>query len=208
MTAIIGLAEAEAAAVIITVQARLRRWAERIERWQRQKWQANVLSATGVDLSTLIGPEDARLTVGAAVQRNVALVRSVSDQARGRISDAVFRGFQRRASAADVSKDIREAVAMGRRRAKNIASDQLVKIAANFNEERRRDAGIDCFEWIHSGKVHPREDHRARNGNLYSESAGRVGSEYEGKRIRKVPEDMPGQLPYCGCTTRAVLILD
>lgn len=89
-----------------------------------------------------------------------------------------------------------------------MAADQNVKLSSALNEERRRQAGITSWSWVHSGKVHFREEHKARDGLLYSEDPGKVGDKYQGKRIRKPPADKPGELPWCGCTSRAVLILE
>lgn len=203
----ISQVEARLNIAVIALTARLERWAARVEAYHRQRWRASVLTATGVDLATLIGPADMRLTLEAVVQRNVALVSSVSSQAKDRIADAVFRGFRERKPAAVVAREVRETVAMGRRRSLRIAGDQLVKLGASLDEERRREAGIMAWEWVHSGKLHPREDHKARNGLLYSDDPSDAGQAYQGKRVRKVPEDRPGQLPYCGCTSRAVVIL-
>lgn len=204
---IVGSVEAEGQSVIVGLRSRLTAWAAAIEAWQRRRWRSNVLSATGVDIGMLIGPGDVRGTLATVIERNVGLVRSVSDETRQKIADAVFRGLQERTPVRDVAKTIREAVDMGRRRALNIAADQTVKITASLNEERRRQAGIDAWEWVHSGKLHPREEHRARNGLLYSDDPADVGNEEGGKRVRTPPADRPGQLPWCGCTARAVLIL-
>ena len=210
ITARIEQPETQANAIVVLMRARIARSAERIEQWQRGRWQANVLSATGVDLGTLMGPEDVRETLEVVIERNVALVRNVSDETRRRIADATFRGLQNRTPARDVAKELRDAVAIERRRALRIAADQTTTVAGQLNEERRRQAGIDTFEWVASGKQHPREEHKARDGRLYSESPTRQGTEYEGKMIRKPPppEDMPSVPIYCGCTSRAVLILD
>lgn len=203
----IGAVEAAAGTIVTTIRLRIEAWARRMEAFHRRRWQANVLAATGVDLETLIGPSDARMTLEAAVERNVALVRSVSDQARQRIADSVFRGFQRKAPAREIAAELRDAVAMSRRRSLLIASDQNTKLASALNDERRRDAGISAWAWVSSGKVNYRPEHKARDGFLYSEDSGQVGTEYEGRPVRAPPADMPGQLPWCGCTSRAVLIL-
>ncbi|MES2289278.1 MAG: phage minor head protein [Pseudomonadota bacterium] len=187
-------ADGEFMRLFLTLRPALNRWAILTELWHRGKWRGAVLSATGVDIRTIIGASDVRETLGAVIERNVALVKSVSDQIRSRISDAVFRGLTERRSARDVAKEIRESVDMGRRRALNIASDQMIKISAALDQERRREAGIDSWEWRHSGKKHPRANHVARNGMIYTDATA--------------PEDLPGQLPYCGCTSRAVLRFD
>jgi hypothetical protein len=198
----------QAGAFLLAVRTRIEGWARLAEAWHRLRWRRTVLSGTSIDLATLIGPQDVRETLDAVIARNVGLVTSVSDETRRRIADAVFRGYQARTPAREVARELAEAVAMGRRRALRIAADQNVKLASALNEERRRQAGIDSFAWVHSGKRHPREDHLARNGILYSENAERVGSEYEGRTVRRVPDDKPGELPYCGCTSKAVLILE
>lgn len=192
---------------LVVIRAALGRWAATVEGWHRRRWIGNVLSATNVDLSTMIGPSDMRETIEAVIERNVGLVRSVSDETRRRIADSVFRGLTQRRSAEAVGREIREAVAMTRRRAKNIAADQTVKISSALNEERRRQAGIQAWIWEHSDKRNPRPEHEARDGKLYSDDPSDAGTEYEGRTVRKPPEDKPGELPFCGCTTRAVLIL-
>ena len=197
--AVLTATEAGVVALYITVKLRIEAWAARLERVHRGKWRGAVLSATGVDISTMVGAGDMRAPIETAIERNVGLVRSVSDQTRTRIGDAVFRGFTRRAPAAEVAKEIRESVAMSRRRALNIAADQQVKLASALNDERRREAGLMAWEWLHSGKLHPREDHKARNGKRYSDDPADKAPP---------PADRPGELPWCGCTSRAVLSLD
>ena len=175
-------------------------WAIRAEGQHRKRWRGAVLTATKVDVGTLIGAADMRMPISQAVERNVGLISNVSDQARLKIGEAVFAGLNNRTPVRDVAKQIQAIHEMSRRRAMNIASDQLVKLTSALNDERRREAGMSGWEWVHSGKVHFRQDHKARNGKRYDDSAK------EG--ARKPPEDRPGQLPFCGCTSRAILDLD
>lgn len=204
----IDLAEARAQSVFVAISVTLERWVYRIELWHRRRWVANVLSATSVDLSTMIGAGDMRMTLEAAIARNTGLIKSVSDETRRRVGDAVFRGLQNRTPSRDVARQLREAVGIERRRALRIASDQNVKIASALNEERRRQAGIMAWQWIHSDKVNFRPEHDARDGFLYSDEPSDAGREYQGKTVRRPPSDRPGELPFCGCTSRAVLILE
>jgi SPP1 gp7 family putative phage head morphogenesis protein len=208
LSAQISQVEAEGASIILTVRARLAEWAARIERWQRSRWQANVLSATGVDLSTLLGPGDVRETLETVIERNVGLIRSVSDETRRRVADAVFRGLTNRTPTRELARELREAVAMERRRAIRVASDQTSKLAGALNDERRRQAGIDSWRWVSSGKTNYRPEHKARNGKLYSDNPSREGSEYEGQAVLKPPSTRPGEEINCGCTSVACLILD
>lgn len=180
--------------LVMTIRLRLDQWTLRVEKWQRSKWRGAVLSATGVDVGTIISAGGMRMTMAASIERNVSLVKSVSDQTRARIGEAVFQGLTKHLPTREVSASIREATTMGRKRALRIASDQTVKIAAQLNSERRREAGIDTWAWVSSHKVNYRPEHQARDGKRYSDDAP--------------PSDLPGELPYCGCTERAVLSLD
>lgn len=186
----------------------LRRWAFRTEAWFRGRWRGAVLSATGVDLQTIIGPEAARETLETIIAWNTSLIRDVNDQARQRIGNAVFDGLRNRTPVREVAKAIREAVAMSRRRSVGIASDQLSKLTSALADERRREAGLPDWEWIHSQKKHPREDHVARNGYYYTDDPARVGETVSGKKLMAPPQDRPGQLPYCGCRSRSVISFD
>jgi SPP1 gp7 family putative phage head morphogenesis protein len=180
--------------LVVELTPALRRWAVRTEEWHRGKWKRSVLDAVNVSLETMLGPEDMREMLDAFLQRNVALVRNVSDEARGRIADSIFRGFQRRAPAVQMAKEIREATSMARARSIRIAGDQTVKLASALTRERRRQAQLTEWKWRHSGKLHFRPEHKARDGNLYTDATA--------------PEDLPGELPFCGCVEQAVLTFD
>lgn len=191
---ILEQAEGELSRLFLLLKPRLTNWAFRVEKWQRGKWIGAVLAASKVDLSTMLGPEDARDTLGTAIERNVALVKDVSSQARGRISEAVFRGLTERRPARDVAVDVRAAVSMAKDRSVRIASDQLTKVTAALASERRREAGLDSWAWVSSHKKHFRPAHAARDGKVYTD--------------KTAPEDLPGRLPFCGCRERAVIRFD
>jgi uncharacterized protein with gpF-like domain len=208
VTARIEAASSSVSGVIVSLRFAIGRWSEAVEAWHRRRWVGNVLTATSVNLETMLGASDVRSTLATVIERNVALISSVSYETRRRIADAAFRGLTERKPAAEFAKEIRGFVDMSRARAKRIAGDQLAKLGGELNDERRRQAGIDSWAWIHSGKAHPREDHKARNGLFYSDNPDRWGKRFDGKLFRKPPEDRPSQLPFCGCTSRAVLIID
>lgn len=198
-------AERSIFSIFLTLTPRLSDWALKLERWHRGKWIAAVLAASSVNLGTMIGPDAARMTLEAAIARNVGLVRSISDEARARISAAVFDGLRNRTPADEVARQLRAAVGMGRDRARRVASDQLAKLTSALADERRREVGITEWQWLHSGKRHPRPEHVARDGNIYSDNPARVGGSIMGEKIAAPPQDRPGQLPYCGCRSRSVI---
>lgn len=182
---------AEIERLVLLLTPTLRDWALRVERFHRGKWRGNVLSATGVDLTTLIGPEDVAEPLEAVISRNAGLVKDISAQAHGRIADSVFRGLTNRTPARDVARELRDAVGLARDRALRVASDQLTKATSALDGERMRQAGIEAWLWRHSGKLHYRPEHKARDGKRYT--------------FTDPPADTPGQLPYCGCRKQAVV---
>ncbi|MBB5709330.1 phage minor head protein [Sphingomonas xinjiangensis] len=203
-------ASSELERLFILLDSALRDWTVRTEAWQRDKWRGAVLSATGVDLGTMLGPEDVRETLASYLAWNSDLVRDVSAQTRKRISHAVFSGLQNRTPAREVAKSIREATGLARDRSQRIASDQLSKVSSALADERRRQAGISYWKWRHSGKLHPRVRHQDRDGDIYADTAAGAGGEVDGKTVLAPPEanDLPGRQPYCGCRSQSVLVLD
>ena len=186
-------AEEEISRLILTLTPQLRDWTIKVERWHRKKFIAAVLSPTGVDLSTLLNP--AGETMDAFRQGILALIRNIDDDTRARIAGAVWRGFQERTPRRQIAKAIAEATEISRKRALRIASDQTVKMSARLDQARQEEAGIEEYEWLHSGKLRPRPEHVVRNGRIY--------------RWAEPPADgHPGTQPNCGCKPRAHLNLD
>ena len=141
-----------------------------------------------------IVPATARDALEIAVERNVALIKDVSDHARSRIADAVYRGLQNRTSARVVAKEVKEAADMARARSLRVASHQLSALTAALDRERRREAGLDTFMWHHSRKQNFRPDHKSWDGKIFTEA--------------KPPPDRAGEKPNCGCRERAVIRFD
>jgi SPP1 gp7 family putative phage head morphogenesis protein len=192
----IATTEARAVSAIFDFSFLFQGWANSVQAWHMNKFISQMKYATNVDLSTMMGPGDTRLTIAELLARNVALVRDVSDQVRGRIADIVFRGLQANTPVREVAKQIAEVTGLARARALRIASDQTVKLSAALDQERQLQVGMDSFEWMHSGKEHYRPHHLARDKKEF-----RWDSE-----IAKT--DAPGMAPFCGCKARGVLHLE
>lgn len=178
--------------VMARLRLKVRAWGARVEERHRADWADAVLVATGVDLSTVLDPNDVSVTVSAVVNRSVELIRDIGDESRKRIANIVFAAVTNRTPPAEVAAQIREIEPMSRRRAINIAADQANKLNASLDRARQEEAGITHFTWRHSGKMHPRPEHVARNGKIYAWA--------------DPPSDLPGQLPFCGCSAQATLI--
>ena len=103
-----------------------------------------------------------------AVASNVSLVRSVSDQTRARIANAVFNGVSAGTPAEDVAREIRKGLNISRKRALRIAKNETVQAVKALNKFRITEAGFETATWVHlDGQLNPRPTHRARNGNEY-----------------------------------------
>ena len=203
-------ASSAATRLALTLTPSLRTWAVKVEKALRYRFTRQVFSATSVDLSTRLGPGDVQETLETYLNWNVDLVADVSAQIKSRISTSVFTGLNERKPAREVAKEISEAVGMGRKRALNIASDQLSKLSGSLADERRRQAGMTEWTWMHGGKIHYRPEHLARDGFVYTDDPANVGKRVNGMEIRSPPErgDRPAQKPFCSCRSRGLLVFE
>lgn len=192
----ISVVDAEATQAIFTFRGLFQAWADALQLWHMRKIISGLKYSTNVDLSTQLHATDVAETIEDVLARNTALIRNVSDQARGRIADIVFRGLQNRTPAREVAKQINAAVQMGRERSLRIAIDQTQKLSSALDKERQLQLGMDSFIWRHSGKVHYRPEHKERDGKTFA---------WESEVARTDP---PGFAPFCGCKAKGVLRLD
>lgn len=191
----INVSEEGAVAEIFTFRSLIRGWLDSLLLWHTRRFISGIKYSTNVDLETQITAADPEVTetIEDTLARNVALVRNVSDQLRGRIADIVFRGLQARTPVRDVAKQISEATGLARARSLRIASDQTIKLSTALDRERQLQVGMVAFKWKHSGKVHYRPHHKARNGKTFF---------WHGEVARKDP---PGYAPFCGCKAMGII---
>lgn len=184
------IAATEEGAVRATLDFRVlfTEWAQAIQLWHVTRIGQQLTYATGIDLTTQLGSVD--LTIEDYLERNTALIRDISDQARGRIADIVFRGVSNRTPTRDVAREIAKSTGMARKRALRVAIDQTVKLSAALDAQRGYELNADGYIWVHSGKLHYRETHKARDGKYFA-----FGSDVD-------RDDPPGFAPFCGCKRR------
>lgn len=176
-------------------------WSIRVDRWHQGQFKGAALAATGVNLDTVLIGSGTPQSVGEYVAWNTALMKDVGQQAQQKMSAAIFSAFQARQPATDLARDLRDIVGLSRARSLRIASDQLGKLSSALDTERMDEAGITEFKWRHSGKVHYRPWHRARDGKNYDLKTG----EEVGGGDTIAADDMPGLPPFCGCRKQAVV---
>ncbi|MET0439197.1 MAG: phage minor head protein [Devosia sp.] len=193
----------ELSRLVLSITPSLREWAVQTERWHRSRWRGNVLTATGVDISTMLLAGEQPQSVAEAIAWNVSLIKDVSEQTRSRVSSAVFAAFRARLQVRDLAKELSEIVGASRIRARGIAADQLSKLSGALDTERMNEAGLDRWKYRHGGKLHARPWHRARDGKIYSLKTNKqIGGDDDIKA-----GDAPSEPPWCSCRKQGIIDL-
>lgn len=190
----IAAVDEQSVRVTFDFRAFFQEWAAGLLRWHIDRIGSQLTYATGIDLTTQLGP--ATGTLEDYLARNTALIRDVSDQTRGRIADIVFRGVQQQTPVRDIAREINEAVGLGRKRSLRIATDQSAKLSGALDALRGAELGFSGYQWQHSQKRHYRETHKARDGKYFA-----FGSEVD-------RTDPPSFAPFCGCARRLSMEFD
>lgn len=136
----------------------------------------------------------------ASIAENVSLIKSIPneylDGIRAKVTHAITTGN----GLADIEPYLVEEAKVSQRRAKNIALDQTRKTYNAINKGRMQNAGVDSFEWIHTGGGQkPRPEHQEMSGNVYRFDDPPVIVPKTGER------GIPGQAINCRCTMRPIL---
>jgi hypothetical protein len=72
----------ESAALVLTLTPELRDWLVRVENWHTDRFAANALTATGIDLKTVLQTGDMTETVDAYFNRILNLITGVNDDTK------------------------------------------------------------------------------------------------------------------------------
>lgn len=132
--------------------------------------------------------------ITASINENVALIKSIPQQYMTQVKGAVMRSITTGQGLADLVPFLKKQEGVTLRRARLIAEDQTRKAYSSMNNLRMQDAGIEDFEWRHSGgSQHPRRLHVDMSGNIYSLKNPPVIDEKTGQR------GLPGYLINCKC---------
>lgn len=142
-----------------------------------------------------------RDVVEAIVHENVALIKSIPQEALLRVEGAVMRSVQQGRDLSSLYRELREGFGVSRRRARLISRDQNNKATSMLQRARFVENGITECVWMHSsaGKE-PRPSH-VKAGRDRVRFDPRVGwfDPHEKKYI------WPGTLINCRCTCRPVI---
>lgn len=176
--------------LVLTLQPQMNEWTVRVEAWHRRRFADVVKAATGVDTFPFLSVADVQDEIAAALERHAGLIKGLNDDMRRRVEDTVWREFLKQTPRRSLGKMLAHELGVGRSRANLIASDQTVKLSTELDGLRQQQAGIKRYKWRHSGKLHFRPEHKARDGRVY--------------RWDKPPADgHPGTQINCGCKAQA-----
>ncbi|MEQ4902886.1 phage minor head protein [Enterobacter hormaechei] len=106
--------------------------------------------ALGVDIEGLLTRESLGDFFDAAVEENVALIRSLSsdyfDNIQRQVMDSILRGD----SVTTLTRNLQAVTGATYRRAALIARDQTLKVTSDINRKRQTSSGISRFRWSDS----------------------------------------------------------
>ncbi len=141
-----------------------------------------------------------------AASEAASLIKSISSEYLAKVSEEVLRSVRDPAAGglskliANIRKKLNGRYRRTKNHAKNVALDQTRKVFNNLNASRLQDAGIEEFEWIHSGGAkEARKDHIAMSGNVYRFDNPPIIDKRTGER------GLPGQTYYCRCMMKPVV---
>jgi SPP1 gp7 family putative phage head morphogenesis protein len=193
LTSTLATASDGSGALLLRLRLPLLSWVSKSARTHFSKWIAALKSVLGFS-PDLMQPSDTVDVETAALERNVALIRNVSEKVQADISRAVWDAVAQGTPRNELAKQLAPMLDGSVKRAKFIARDQTTKLSANLDQFRQQQAGIEQYKWQHSGKAHPRPEHVARNGKIF--------------RWDTPPWDgPPGTAPNCGCHALAYIPL-
>lgn len=173
------------------------RMAERTERYSDGQMMAELKKAGFAIKFTPTA--DMRDAYSSVIGENVALIKSIPQKYLTDVEGDVMRSVQAGRDLKELTDKLQDRYELTRRRAAFIARDQNNKATAVMTKARRMSLGITKAVWVHSGGgVHPRESHvkAGREKRVYDIAKG---CEIDGDYI------MPGELPNCRCTSRAII---
>lgn len=106
--------------------------------------------ALGVNIEGLLSRESLGDFFDAAVEENVALIRSLSsdyfDNIQRQVMDSILRGD----SVTTLTRNLQAVTGATYRRAALIARDQTLRVTSDINRKRQTSSGISRFRWSDS----------------------------------------------------------
>ena len=203
-------AEARARAALYAPQI-AQKFVGDVDRGQKAALEASISKALGVDFARIMDEPQISADLSMAMDRNVALIKSISDEHLFKVASAVMDNYSgvQLPDAQSLVERLRDLGAQTDNRARLIARDQTSKLTGVLNQSRQQSNGIESYIWRTSkdsrvvgtpgGKFPTPTD---RHGNHYK----REGEEFQWS---DPPADgNPGHPIQCRCWAEPILDLD
>lgn len=165
-------------------------FAKRTETFQRIQLQKQIRAGLGADI--FLADNGLAALIDGFATENAALIKSIPETLLGRVERLTTRGVQRAMPSRELAKSIEAELGIARNRARTIARDQIGSLYGQVNAQRQKAIGVDRFIWRTSNDERVREEHAARNGNVYKYSDPPAG-------------ELPGEPINCRCYAEPVL---
>ncbi len=148
-------------------------------------------------------PKGMKQVVKSLITENVSLITTIPDDYFKNVTGAVMRSITTGGGMDELVRNLHKYYGTSDNKARNVAADQSRKAYNAINKQRMMATNYKEYEWLHSGGgLHPRPDHVAMDGNIYSFDKPPVIDKKTGER------GIPGQAINCRCTMRPVYRLE
>lgn len=194
-------------------ESMFRRRSEEMARWfsmranknVRDQWKNNAkkygLPTVGVNFS-----QNLENNLGAILEENVNLIRSIPEKYFDNIQDAVMKSQRAGNDLEMLTKRIMEMGKSTKKQAEFIARDQNAKATSFIARQRELDLGITQGVWMHSRAARqPRKSHLKADGKKFDLNRGML---LKDDKTGVERYQFPGQEICCGCTHRPMIVID
>lgn len=189
----LGISTDRVAQIVQTAQRRFPAIVQRIEQWHRSQWNTRVKASTGLDVSMFTQPTDVTSDTQATTAWNQALADDLHQQTKNRLTTALLGGAAASVPVDQVRSQVDQVIAKAKKRSAGIGDDQVDKVSRAMDRSRRAAATVTRFIWHHTAQKHPRDWHKARDGQTFNEETA------------PEPSDRAGVPPFCKCWEEPVL---
>lgn len=128
------------------------------------KFIAGVKAKANTDISAFVRPDDESILLRKIVERNTALINSLSDETVEKVTQAVINAQIKGSSKTQLKDELSKILGKQAKRADFIASDQLEKLAADIIADRAKQAGLNIYIWLSLMDGRERRLHNFLNG--------------------------------------------
>lgn len=152
-----------------------------------------------VKIDVFSGDQGVAEHLEAFVSANVQSVLGLTDSAQRRLHAIVLQGARQGQRYDTVAKQIRAELQVSKRRAANLARDQLGALNAELTQLRQVGMGIRRYKWVTSRDERVRKSHRLLDNTIQEWGKPPIVNPKTGERGH------PGQPRRCRCTPIAVV---